>query len=61
MNPSSENWKNPENILQKVWSELKIMKMVDNDEILDKYDIFKAENFCLPLINFNQNLDILKN
>ena len=61
MNPSSENWKNPENILQKVWSELKIMKMVDNDEILDKYDIFKAEKtFCLPLINFNQNLDILK-
>ena len=37
------------------------MKMVDNDEILDKYDIFKAEKtFCLHLIIFNQNLDILK-
>ena len=62
MSPFSENWKNPENILEKVWNELKIMKMVDKDETMGKYNIFKAEKtFCLPLINFDKNLSILKN
>ena len=38
------------------------MKLVDKDEIMDKYDIFKAEKtFCLPLINLEKNISILKN
>jgi protoporphyrinogen oxidase len=62
MNPSSEIWENPNLIVDKVWNELKIMKMVDENEIISKYDIFKAEKtFCLPLVNFSKNLKVLKN
>ena len=52
MNPSSENWKNPENILQKVWSELKIMKMVDNDEILINMIFLKQKKLLFTLNQF---------
>lgn len=62
MSHTSEIWKNPKIILDRVWNELKIMKMISENEIMSKYDIFKAEKtFCLPLVNFSENLRILKN
>ena len=62
MKPTSEIWENPQLVVDKVWNELKIMKMVDENEIMGKYDIFKAEKtFCLPLVNFSKNLKVLKN
>ena len=62
MSPDSDHWKNPEKIINKIWDELKIMKFVDKQEKIGKYDIFKVEKtFCLPLINFDNNLRVILN
>jgi protoporphyrinogen oxidase len=62
MSPDSDYWKNPETIIDKIWDELKIMKFIGEQEKISKYKIFKAEKtFCLPLINFDSNLRIIRN
>ena len=57
MKIDSEIWENPNIIVDKIWEELKIMKLVSDKEKIGTYQFFKIEKtFSLPLVNFDKNL-----
>ncbi len=61
MDINSEIWKNPNIIVDKIWNELKIMKLVCDKEKMGFYQFFKIEKtFSVPLVNFDKNLQTIQ-
>ena len=55
-------WKEPEKYINKVWHEIKLMGLADNNQKFINFEIFPIKKTTpLQLISFNKNLDELNN
>ena len=58
----SDIWKDPEKYIDRIWSEIKLMKMADKDQRYLKFKYFNIKKtLSVPLVDFEDTFKNLKN